>query len=169
MRSLVLAAALLAPFPTTQDVSEPRDATPLQVAVIEHRGDVALRDKLVRVMEIWHDAGDFVVGAADPRLIAGLAERKVAGQLLPEVLPGDELFVVDLLDPEIRAELGDAARLVYVHGNQGLVAVAEAVTPRPDGFGPEAFQDPPVDGSATVCQETRLFSHLNSGRTHFGG
>ena len=88
MRSLLLAAALLSQLPADAPALE-APATP-QVVVVEHASDAALRDRLVRVMDVWHDAGDFLVGAADVRLLEGLAERGVEGRALPEVLESDD-------------------------------------------------------------------------------
>jgi len=133
----LLFAALLAPVPAGATTNNPvthEARAAAQVAVIEHRGDAALRDKLVRSMEVWHDAGEFLVGAADPALLQVLAERGIASKALPNVLADDELFVVDLSSPEVCSALGGTAQLAYEHTGQGLLVLPAGTTPRPAGF-----------------------------------
>lgn len=135
MHTLLL-AALLAQAPVLPAAEEARDRSEPVVAVIEHRSDAALRDKLVRAMEVWHDAGSFLVGAADAELLDALAQRGVVSTALPEVLPSDELFVVDLSSPEVCAALGATAELAYEHTGQGLLVLPAGTVPRPAGFEP---------------------------------
>jgi Peptidase family M28 len=138
MLTLLFAALLAhapAGVPTANQVAHEARAE-AQVAVIEHRGDAALRDKLVQSMEVWHDAGSFLVGAADPALLQVLAERGIASKALPSVLTDDELFVVDLSSPAVCAALGSTAELAYEHTGQGLLVLPAGTTPRPAGFEP---------------------------------
>lgn len=134
---LITALALsLAPIvQIEQPVSAERArATELVHCVVEHRGDNALRDRLVPVMEVWFDAGEFLVGAARPALLSALERRDVRVRALPEVLPDDELFVVDLGRGGLGAALGAGARVVHEGGGQALVALAPETAPRPAGF-----------------------------------
>jgi hypothetical protein len=135
MLTLFLAASLVQ-VPVESLAGEARARVEPRPAVIEHRGDAALRDKLVRSMEVWHDAGTFVVGAAEPALLAALQQRGVESLALPQVMADDELFVVDLSSPEVCAALGLSAQLVYEQAGQGLVLLPAGTTPRPAGFEP---------------------------------
>ena len=132
----LLLAALSIQVSVPQVSPPARAGEALVPAVVEHLGDCALRDRLVRTMEVWHDAGDFLVGAAEPRMIEALESLGIRAHPLPEVQPDDELFVTDLASPQVSAALGRAVRLVFARGEQGLVAVPAGTAPRPSGFEP---------------------------------
>lgn len=94
------------------------------VVALEHHGDVALRDKLIRAYEVWHDAGDFLVARIPAARADGLRERGIGVVDLGALTAGDELFAVDLANPDAAKEL-DGARVLYRRGNQAIAAVRD--------------------------------------------
>ncbi len=119
---LALAALLL---PAVPCLAQERDPAPIPLSVVHHGGDAALRDRLLLAAEVWYDAGDFLVLRGRPALLGTLAARGVAWELLPPVLPDEDLFLVGVTEDatleRIRAAGG---RLVYRKGVQTLVAIA---------------------------------------------
>lgn len=125
IQSLLLpAVAALVPHAFATATQEP-EAPPVTLSVVHHQSDVALRDRLLRVSEVWYDAGEFLVLHGRPALLEALAARGVAWETLPPVRPTEELYLVgvseDATVERIRAAGG---RLIFRHGVQALVAIA---------------------------------------------
>lgn len=123
--SLLCAAAALASYPSAHSgIAEDRPAPELVTVALDHGGDLALRDKLLRAFSIWHDAGEFLVGEIPAARIAGLTGRGIGVELLGAIGTDEELFAVDLAHPEAVAELG-AARFLYAGERVAIAAVRE--------------------------------------------
>lgn len=136
--SLALAAlAALSPtfFVSSQSASNPEAPTRVAVAVV-HGGDTALIEKLKRVGEVWHDAGDFVVGALSESDVAALRERGVTVEALTGLGATDELFVVDLAHSDVRRDVDAAGRIEFRRGELALVSVPRGLAEYPESLLP---------------------------------
>ncbi len=89
---------------------------------VEHGADSDLLARLAGTMEIWHDAGNFVVGAARPGQIRGLRRRGIAATPLTSLALEDELMLVDLAQVDSWAEIDGEGRVLYRSGEVVLVA-----------------------------------------------
>ncbi|MCC6408929.1 MAG: M28 family peptidase [Planctomycetes bacterium] len=133
LKSLIAVGALLyaagASDPSDQHAAlENVRSEGLLTVALEHGGDFALRDKLVRAYEVWHDAGDFLVARIPASRVEGLRARSIGVVDLGTITAGDSLFAVDLAKPDAAAEL-EHARILYRHGNQAVAAVRDFVDP----------------------------------------
>lgn len=128
MRSLLLSLCLV-PLSALAPAQEPVEP-PVAPVVVDHKGDTVLRDEMVRAMQVWHDAGEFLVGAASAPVIARLEGRGVAVHALEGVEPDDALFLVDLAQVDPGAALGRDMRLLLEDAGQGLVAAPAGTRPR---------------------------------------
>ncbi len=102
MIELLLAIPLLSPAPlqTTPDAAseEPSaaeaEALHLRVHAVLHGGDVELRDALVRSGEVWHDSGEFLVGAFDGDTVRALARRGILSIEIGSTTMKGDLWVI---------------------------------------------------------------------------
>jgi peptidase M28-like protein len=85
--------------------------------------DLAFRDGLLRAFEIWHDAGDFLVGLADRGSIEALRSRGVEVTILESLRESDELILVDAQRADVNAAIDRAGRILYRRNRQAVVAV----------------------------------------------
>jgi hypothetical protein len=134
MRTAVIALALLLqsplsdlaraalPSPARQGPANELEAPRLSPVVIAHHGDQALVESLVRALEVWHDAGPFLVGAADTGTVEALRRRGTAVSTLDTLLPGDELILADLARPDV-GDVRRGGRIVFQEGELAIVAV----------------------------------------------
>ncbi len=113
----------------------PESAARVPVAIV-HGGDAALIERLKRAGEVWHDAGEFLVGALYPQDIAALGERGVLAQMLPAIGPADELFIVDLSHADVQADVDSAGRVEFRRGELALVSVAHNLSEYPESLRP---------------------------------
>ncbi len=162
MFTAILLGALAAPSPApSAEITPPRT----HEVVIEHAGDLGLRDKLIGSMDLWFDAGDFLVGAADRGLVRTLRERKIVVIELSALQRGEGLFLYDARAFE--APGPPSARPLYRHGRQVLAATPpSAVTPQVGLLGPVAIErraiqpqrplavDQPAAGGAKAVRAT---------------
>ena len=140
MNALLLALPLLSPLSqealAPAAVAEPVPlAAPLRFATcwaVEHDGDAALRDALVREGEVWHDAGLFLVGAFSPETVDALALRGIASTALGASDMAGDLWVVS--DAEV-AHLGGKLSPV---GKELLHAPGARLLLLPSGVEPQA-------------------------------
>ncbi|MBK8178550.1 MAG: M28 family peptidase [Planctomycetes bacterium] len=124
-RGLALAALCLLSSPTAAQVGlpGPGEHPQLSPVVVVHGGDAAWVETLVRGAQVWHDAGSFLVGAADGDTIATLRDRGLQVATLDSLLPGDELSLMDLSRPPLEQDVARGGRVVFRHGDLALVAV----------------------------------------------
>lgn len=112
-----------APLPIPHEQATSLD----DLIVIHHAGDVAIRDRLRRVSDLWLDAGHFLVGRVRPRVRAWLAANDIAVDALPAIADDEELFLVGLDEDVSAARLAArGARLLFRQGDQALVSVVAA-------------------------------------------
>jgi len=139
MRSALLSVCVglvLSVAPQAQSGEVRLEAPALRAVVIEHRGDAGLRDKLVRAGEIWHDAGEFLLGRLDEGAIGALRERGWDVTTLDALGEFDELFVVDLDDADVRRDVDAAGRILHCIGSVAVVSVPQTLGTRPDSLLP---------------------------------
>ena len=93
--ALPLAApCLLSPLPQDGPILDAEEVSAPAVHVVFHDGDELLRSALIHSQEVWHDAGEFLVGVFDARTIEGLAERGVESQYVGAVDSEQELWLI---------------------------------------------------------------------------
>lgn len=115
-----------------QQLESPR----LHAVVVEHAGDLDLRDTLLHTARIWHDAGDFLVGELDSGAIAALRARGWTVDTLDELGPQDNLFLVDLDDVDVRRDIDRAGSILHRRGRQAVVAVPHDLGELPESLRP---------------------------------
>ena len=129
MNACILTLALLAvgrlAAPPLQEPCLPPsgEETERLPVVVEHRADTRLLAGLTFTMEVWHDAGDFLVGAAEPGQIRGLRRRGIPATPLGSLAPGDELMLVDLARVDPWAVIDRDGRVLYRRGEVVLLAL----------------------------------------------
>ncbi|MEW6073560.1 MAG: M28 family peptidase [Planctomycetota bacterium] len=93
---LTLSLLVAVPAPQSADDAAPAEpaAAPLRAYAVLHRGNDALRTALVHEGEVWHDAGEFLVGAFAADTVRALAGRGVAAVEIGAAGAREELWVV---------------------------------------------------------------------------
>ncbi len=138
-RNFVLAAPAVASLLVVSSFqlapNGPETAARVPVAVV-HGGDAALIERLKCAGEVWHDAGDFLVGALLPQDVAALNARGVVAQMLPAIGPADELFIVDLEHADVKADVDRAGRVEFRRGELALVSVPHNLSEYPESLRP---------------------------------
>ncbi len=116
--------------PSSTEVSE-REPAPYCWAVF-HDGDVHLRDALVRNGEVWHDSGEFLVGAFSERTIRGLARRGIESKKIgPRTLRHDLWVVSDYEIDRLGGNLTPGGREILRTKTGRLLAMPRNTKPRP--------------------------------------
>lgn len=128
------AASLL--FITSFQNSPPAEVAARVPVAVVHGGDAALIERLKLAGEVWHDAGEFLVGALWPSDVATLGERGVGVQALVGLGATDELFIVDLEHSDVQADVDAAGRIEYRRGALALVSVPHGLTEYPESLRP---------------------------------
>ena len=140
--TLLCALASSPAFPIAAAPPAPRGETsPARdvEVVVEHAGDSHLRDKLTRDMNLWCDAGGFLVGAADRGLIGTLRGMGLGVVELPELREGEELYLYEARMLETLAPA--AVRSLYRRGGQVVAAAPPGACGAHAGFmGPVAIE-----------------------------
>lgn len=116
--------------------SPPAEAAVRVPVAVVHGGDAALIERLKLAGEVWHDAGDFLVGALWPADVATLGERGVSVQALVGLGATDELFIVDLEHSDVHADVDAAGRIEFRRGEVALVSVPHGLTEYPESLRP---------------------------------
>jgi hypothetical protein len=92
--------------------------------VVVHGEDLALRDRLLRTIGVWHDAGEFLVAVASPRKIQWLDRQGIPNQRIGRYPVTSELFIQEIIDETtLRRIEGLGGKLLFRHDEQILIAM----------------------------------------------
>lgn len=115
---------------------------PARRPVVVESSDPALRERLALAGELWHDAGEFVVGALDPAAVAALRARGLAVSTLDALGVHDELFLADLSHTDVRRDIDAAGAVHFRRGQLALVGVPVGLSQYPENLQPGRMCQP---------------------------
>lgn len=142
MIELLLALPLHASVPLAPPAALSDDAVPSSETdepawtawAVFHEGDSQLRDTLVRNAQVWHDAGEFVVGAFTPDLIRGLAARGIEAEKIGPVDMDGELWLVSEKEVgRLGGKLSPLGKEILRTGHTRLLSLPAGVHPKAAG------------------------------------
>jgi Zn-dependent M28 family amino/carboxypeptidase len=132
--SLPLDVPLDVPPDATGDAADEADEPVWTAWAVFHEGDEGLRNTLTRNAQVWHDAGEFVVGAFTSDLIRGLAARGIDAVEIGPVDSEEDLWLVSQREVDrLGGKLSPLGEEILRTGRTRLISLPAGMHPKAAG------------------------------------